>query len=142
MSDTVDLLKECDSGIKMGIDAINNVLDYVRSEKLRKLLIECKREHQNLKAESEKLLDCFGSSGKPPSPIGDKMVKMKTKFELSLEPNDENIADMITDGCNMGIKSLNKFLNRYKSANIESKDITKRLISSEQSLVTDISCFL
>lgn len=142
MNDTVNLLKECDSGIKMGIDAIDNVLDSVRSEEFRTRLTECRREHHLLKEESEKLLDCFGSSGKPPSPIADKMVKIKTKFELSLEPNDENIADMITDGCNMGVKSLNRYLNLYKSANDESKDITKRLIASEEILAKDIRRFL
>ena len=33
--DTVRLLRECDSGAKMGISAIDDVMDHVKSDKLR-----------------------------------------------------------------------------------------------------------
>ena len=32
--DTIKLLRECDAGIKMGISAIDDVLEYVKSEEL------------------------------------------------------------------------------------------------------------
>ena len=49
---------------------------------------------------------------------------------------------MITDGCNMGVKSLNKYLNQYQAADVKSKDITKRLINLEEKLAVDIRCYL
>ena len=48
----------------------------------------------------------------------------------------------MTDGCNMGVKSLNKYLNKYEAADEVSKDITKRLINLEEKLVVDIRKFL
>ena len=48
----------------------------------------------------------------------------------------------MTDGCNMGVKSLNMYLNQYKAADEVSKDITKRLINLEQKLTEDIRKFL
>jgi len=48
----------------------------------------------------------------------------------------------MTDGCNMGIKSLYKYLNQYTGADEKSKDITNRLISIEQELRTDMRSFL
>lgn len=48
----------------------------------------------------------------------------------------------MTDGCNMGVKSLNKYLNQYKAADEVSKDITKRLIHLEEQLTSDIHKFL
>ena len=62
--------------------------------------------------------------------------------KLALNDSDHKIADLITDGCNMGIKSLNKYLNKYKAADEVSKDITKRLINLEEKLAIDIREFL
>jgi hypothetical protein len=44
----------------------------------------------------------------------------------------------MTDGCNMGVKSLNKYLNEYEAADEVSKDIAKRLIHLEEQLAVDI----
>ena len=49
---------------------------------------------------------------------------------------------MITDGCNMGVKSLNRYLNQYKAASEKAKDITKRLINIEEQLVIDLRAYL
>ena len=48
----------------------------------------------------------------------------------------------MTDGCNMGVKSLHKYLNQYKAADETSKDITKRLINLEEDLVLNIREYL
>jgi hypothetical protein len=44
------------------------------------------------------------------------MSWMKTNMKLSMEDSDATIADLMTDGCNMGVKSLNRYLNQYKAA--------------------------
>ena len=67
---------------------------------------------------------------------------MKTNMKLAMEESDATIADLMTDGCNMGVKSLNKYLNKYKGADEVSKDITKRLINLEEKLAVDIREFL
>ena len=59
-----------------------------------------------------------------------------------MDESDETIADLMTEGCNMGVKSLNKYLNQYKAADEKTKDITKRLINIEEKLVVDIRPFL
>ena len=63
-------------------------------------------------------------------------------MKLVMDESDETIADLMTDGCNMGVKSLNKYLNQYKAADEKTKDITKRLINLEEKLAVDIRCFL
>ena len=70
------------------------------------------------------------------------MSWIKTNVKLVMNESDQTIADLMTDGCNMGVKSLNKYLNQYKAANEKSKDITKRLIKLEEKLVIDIRGFL
>lgn len=140
--DTIKLLRECDAGVKMGVDSIDEVLEYVHSDQLKKYLSDCKREHEKLAEELEKLLERFHDDGKEPNPIAKGMSWMKTNIKLVMNESDHTIADLITDGCNMGVKSLNRYLNQYKAADEVSKDITKRLINLEEQLTIDIRDFL
>lgn len=141
-SDTIKLLRECDAGIKMGVAAIDEVLDYVHDETFRKYLADCRENHRKLKEEIQSLLDQYHDEGKEPNPMAKGMSWMKTNVKLIMDESDETIADLMTDGCNMGIKSLNRYLNQYKAADETSKNITKLLIDLEEKLAVDIRCFL
>ena len=140
--DTVKLLRECDAGVKMGISSIEDVLSHVRKEDFQKKLEQCKRQHDDLQTKIQQHLDRFGDQGKEPNPIAKGMSWMKTTMKLGMEESDATIADLMTDGCNMGVKSLNRYLNQYKAADEVSKDITKRLINLEEKLTVDIRDFL
>lgn len=140
--DTIKLLRECDAGIKMGISSIDDVLGHVKSEAFHKKLTDCKKEHAQLQNEIQQLLCKYQDDGKNPSPIAKGMSWMKTNMKLGMEDSDATIADLITDGCNMGVKSLSRYLNQYKAADEVSKDITKRLINLEAQLTIDIRQFL
>ena len=63
-------------------------------------------------------------------------------MKLSFDDSDSTIADLMTDGCNMGVKSLNRYLNQYEAADEVSKDIAKRLINLEEQLAIDIRKYL
>lgn len=140
--DTIKLLRECDAGIKMGVSSIEEVLDYVHDEKFKEYLSDCKSKHDKLKEEIEALLEKYNDDGKEPNPMAKSMSWIKTNMKLVMNESDETIADLITYGCNMGIKSLNKYLNQYKAADEKTKDIAKRLINLEEKLAIDIRCYL
>lgn len=140
--DTVKLLRECDAGIKMGVSAIDDVIENVKSRQFRTLLTDCKTQHEKLAGEILNLLDEHNDDGKNPNPMAKSMSWVKTNMRMMADPSDATIADLMTDGCNMGVKSLNKFLNQYKSADQKSKDITKRLVQIESRLANDISQYL
>ena len=140
--DTVKLLRECDAGIKMGVSSIKDVLDNVKSDKLREILIDSLREHEELDRDIQKGLDEFGDDGKDPNPMAASMSWIKTNVKLIMHESDHTIADLMTDGCDMGVKSLSKYLNQYKAADERSKDIAKKLIKIEQKLADDIRGYL
>lgn len=140
--DTIKLLRECDAGVKMGVSSIKDVLEYAGSGELRELLDKCKEEHEKLDREIGELLDEYKDDGKEPAPIAKGMSWLKTNVKMVVNDSDHTVADLITDGCNMGVKSLNKYLNKYKAADEVSKDITKRLINLEEKLTVDIRKFL
>lgn len=140
--DTIKMLRECDAGIKMGVASIDDVLEYVSHSDFKQCLASCKDKHQALQDEIQKLLDKYHDDGKEPNPMAKSMSWIKTNVMLVLHESDQTIADLITDGCNMGVKSLNKYLNQYKAADEQSKDIAKRLINLEEKLAIDIRQYL
>lgn len=140
--DTIRLLRECDAGVKMGVASIDDVLDRVKDGDFLQLLNQCKKEHEKLEQEIRGHLDHFGDDGKDPNPIAKSMSWMKTTVKLGLEGSDATVADLMTDGCNMGVKSLSKYLNQYKAADETSKNLAKRLIRLEEQLAVDIRKFL
>ena len=140
--DTVKLLRECDAGVNMGISSIDQVRDHMKSPRLRDYLIECRREHDKLNSEVQSLLENYDDDGKSPNPIAKGMSWIKTEVKLGMDDSDNTVADLMTDGCNMGVKSLNRYLNEYKAADEVSKDITKRLIKLEENLAKDIRGYL
>ena len=133
-NDTINLLTECNSGIKMGESAIKQVLPHAKDKELRHILEVTKNTHATLGDEIHKMMLESGSSPKDNHPIARAMSGMKIGATMMVKASDKSIAGLMTDGCDMGIKSLSGFLNQYKNASDEAKTIAKRLIASEEFL--------
>ena len=140
--DTVKLLRECDAGVKMGVDSIEEVLPYVHADALKQRLDTCRDEHEKLNKEIQGQLDRYKDEGKDPNPMAKTMSWVKTSVKLAVNESDKTIADLMTDGCNMGVKSLSRYLNEYAAADERSKDLAKRLIRAEQQLADDVRPYL
>ena len=118
----------------MAVTSIDEVLDKVSNSDFLKLLVETKKHHEKLGNDLHEMLNEKGAEEKDPSPIAKGMSWMKTNVKIGMDGRDETIADLIVDGCDMGIKSLYKYLNQYPAADKEAKEICKRLISIEEEL--------
>ncbi len=141
-TDTIRLLRECDAGVKMGISSIDDVLGHVKDEKLKTLLSKSRAHHACLGDDLSVLLDRYHDDGKKPNFMASSMSHMKTGMKLMVDPTDAAVANLMTDGCNMGVKSLSRYLNQYAAADEESKDIAKKLIRIEDELCTNMRGFL
>ena len=140
--DTIRLLRECDAGIKMGVSAIDEVLEYVKSRELKQILEDSLKENDKVKDELQKLLEEYHDDGKEPGAMAKGMSWINTNVKLAVNESDKVIADLMTDGCNMGIKSLNKYLNQYEAADEKSKTLAKKLIKLEEKLAEDVKSYL
>ena len=140
--DTIKLLWECDAGNIMGIAYMEYVLDYIHVDSFRKSLSNSKNSHEKLRKEIEALLDTYHEDGKEPTPVAKSMSWMKTSVKLIMNESDKTIAGLMTDGCNMGVKTLNGYLNQYTAADKKSKDIARRLIDIEEKLAADMRKYL
>lgn len=140
--DTIHLLKECDAGTKMAVSSIDEVLESTKDEKMKDLLAESKDHHTKLGNEVHSLLLEYHSEEKEPSVMAKGMSWLKTNMKMGMNEDDATIADLITDGCNMGVKSLYRYLNQYPAANQTVQNICKRLASIEEKLCKNLQPYL
>lgn len=140
--DTIRLLRECDSGVKMGITAIDDVLGHVKGSEMKIFLRNSKRESESIRSEIQSLLNEYHDNGKDPNPIVQGMSWAKTNWEMIIDGTDSRIAELMIDGCNMGIKSLCKYMNKYKAADESSIALVERIIKSEEKLSSHMRRYL
>lgn len=140
--DTIKLLRECSSGVEMGISTIDELLPQVQSEKFRDVLYSSKTTHEKLFSDISEYLHKYDTPKKEPPVIAKSMAWMKTTMQVAMHKSDKTIADLITDGCNTGVKSLTRYLNEYKNANEDVRHLAKRLIDSEEKLIESIKDYL
>ena len=141
-TDTINLLRECNAGIKMGESAIKQVLPHARNDELRHTLEVCKNTHATLGDEIHRMISDSGKTPKDAHPVARAMSSVKIGATLMVKASDKSIANLMTDGCDMGIKSLSGYLNQYKNATDEAKTVAKRLIASEEFLEGKLRSYL
>lgn len=141
-TDTIHLLKECDAGSKMAVSSIDEVIEKVSSQDMKQLLTESKNHHEKLGNEIHAMLNENHAEEKEPNPIAKGMAYMKTGVKMTMDNSDATVADLITDGCNMGVKTLNKYKNQYKNADSKSVSLCDSLISIEEKLCKDLREYL
>ena len=137
--DTEKLLRECNAGIKMGISSIDEVLPSVHDSRLKGILERGRREHADLGDETHELLLQYDCDTKEPHPVAKSMSWIKTNVMLMVNPSDKTVADLMTDGCNMGVKSLNGYLNEYTLADSKAQKITGKLIDIEERMADSMA---
>lgn len=140
--DTIELLRECDAGIQMGIGAIDGVKEHASDEAFKATLDRYQREYALLQNEIQGVLHEYHDEGKDPNPLAKAMAWLKTNIEMAVKESDETIADLITEGCNMGIKSLSKYLNRYGAADERAQDFARRLVELQDRQLKELRPYL
>ncbi|MBQ1769264.1 MAG: hypothetical protein II005_10480 [Turicibacter sp.] len=140
--DTIKLLNECNAGIKMAVESLDEVLDKAKNENLITILRNSLEEHKKLGDLTHQKLNEFHDKDKEPSALAKAMSWMSTNLKLFTGDVDEKIADLITEGCNMGIKSISRYLNQYPNSRDDVKDLVHELIKIEDKLVHELRSYL
>lgn len=140
--DTVSLLKECNSGCKSATSSMEQVLGYVKNEKLAALIKKYDEKHIKAGDECHELLNKMNQKEKDPSKVAMMFAELGTDMKLMLEQSAHKAADLLIDGCTMGIKSLSEYINKYRNADEKVVNLTRKLIKIEQDFMTELLEFL
>lgn len=133
-SDTRKLLRECDAGIKMGISSLDDVMNSISDPRLEKIIKDGKQEHELLRMRAENYLNRLRDKGKSPNPMAKAMSHAKTKTVTCFDKSDRAVARLVGKGCDMGVDSLEKYLDKYSAADEISRQLADNIISTEKRL--------
>ena len=140
--DTVKLLQECAKGVKMGERAISLTISQTRPGELKQILEDAGQAHAILGDDVRKLLYSGGEHAKEPSTVIQMMSDAKIKAMMSISGSGATAASLITDGCNMGSKSITHYLNKYPKASLPAQVLAHRIIRTEDELRDKLRKFL
>ena len=140
--DTVELLKECDSGCKMAIDSMEQISKYVSDDKLKTIIQKYNGAHIKLEEDIHKMLNNIGEEDKDPSPIAKASSWIQSEVKMMMNCDAKQAAHLLTDGCNMGVKQLCEYKNSYKAADDKSVKICEKLCDLETKMAYELQPYL
>ena len=125
---SVNLLRECDSGCKMAAESLEQIRDMVSD--------------QELDAKIKKTLSAMEEEGKEPGKMASAWSWMSTEMRMLAKGGDKEAASIVTDGCNMGIKTICGYKNQYSGASKAVMEIADELTGMEENLRDHMKKFL
>jgi hypothetical protein len=140
--DTINLLKECNAGCKSATNSMEQVQPYIKNEKLKSIIDEYNDKHIKIGDECHQKLNKYNEEEKDPQGMAKAFSWISTEMKLMINDDTHQIADLMIDGCNMGIKSVSMYINKYKTASNESVDLAKNLIKTEQEFMNVLLGYL
>ena len=141
-NDTIELLRACSSSIESGVSCMSELISHAKSSALKKALQNSVTEHKLLGYETSRILSICNEGGKEPSLLEKGITWLKTETTMALDSSDQSVASIVTDGCNMGIKTLNKSVNENPFAESESKALAGKIITDERNLIEYVKSYL
>ncbi len=140
-ANTVELLKECNKGSKMAIASIEQLMGKIQSTDFAKLVKSYDKEHKEIEEETTKLLKECGESEAEPGVMVSTFSYLSTEMKTMVY-DDKKIAKLLMDGCNMGIQSVSKYLNKYTEAEDDSVKVARKLVKLEEHFMESVKEYL
>lgn len=140
--DTQQLVQECNSGCKMAIHSMDQVIEYVGDSKLKKLIEKYKYSHENLEEESSEIIKQMGKPEKEPGMMATAFSWLSTETKLIMKNSDNEIAKIMMDGCSMGIQTISEEMNKYPDASKEAKKLADKLVRLEEEFMQELKPYL
>lgn len=140
--DTVELLKECDAGCKMAIDSMEQIAKFVTDDKLQTLITKYNKDHIRMEEDLHRALNNIGAEEGEPNPFAKASSWITSEVKMMMKGDSKQAASLLTDGCNMGIKSLCEYKNAYKAADDKSVALCEKICDIETKMVEDLQKFL
>ncbi|MFU0828108.1 MAG: DUF2383 domain-containing protein [Lachnoclostridium sp.] len=117
-------------------------MPFITDERLKNLINEYNDKHIKIGDKCHQLLNEFHEDEKDPPAMAKAFSWISTEIKLMMNDDTHKIADLMIDGCNMGIKSVSEYINKYKNASGEIVELAKDLVKIEQDFMNDLLEFL
>ena len=140
--DTIELLSQINAGCKMAVDSMEQVQKSVDDVKLKDIIKKYNDAHIKMEDTTHRILNNAGVPDREPGIVAKTFAAMQAKTKLLMKNEVHEAADILTDGCNMGIKSLSEYRNRCKAADEKSIDLCQKLCDIENRMIGELQPLL
>ena len=139
MNDNQRLLRESAMGLRCACESIAIAKKYARDKKMRDTLSKYLTEHRSLYERARTLL---GQSYPKGTAMPLLMTKVHTGISLSLRNDSPRVADLMLNGCNMGMKSVASAKNKNPAATAEAITVANEIIRTEEAMHREMLKFV
>lgn len=140
--DTIRLLKEINEGTKYATNSIEQVMEFVKDEKMKGMISDYNLIHIEIGERCHELLNQDGKEEREPKISAKTFSWITTEIKLLINDDEEKVADILVDGCHMGVKSVSQNINHSKEASTESVALARRLVETELMFMKDLLGYL
>ena len=126
----------------MGCEGINSVLGYTENIQLKKTLENQLSEYENLRKKAAEMLSRRGEKAIDAGAIARMSSGIMAVGKLMIDRSDSKIAEMTIQGNNMGVNKTLKHLHDYSGEDKEVKNLTEKLLATEEKNVEQLKVFL
>lgn len=140
--DTIGLLGDCTAGIDMALSTLDDLLPRVDNATMRQKILGSMADHKDLKEQAVALLHHYGGEERGPSSFAQSMAWMKINGKMALGRDDATAADLVSDGCDSGVRALSRSRNRYAGAETQAINLAQNLIRCEERLSAGMRPYL
>lgn len=139
---TERLLQETNYGCKLALMNMKHIIDEAEDCDLMKIILQAIEEHEKLEEKTESALNESGYEQKAVSAMMHAFSDVTTELKMLWRDDTAKIAEMLVDGCNMGIKNISQTLNQCEDASKEAKALAEELIHTEDRFLRKLQPFL
>ena len=136
------ILREIVRNTEMGIQSISNLMSHVENEDFRKVIMNQQDDLRNFYNRALNELDCDEQEQAKSGFFEKTMLKAGVSMNTMFNDSLSHIADMLIDGYNMGINSVQKCVNELKKDDTEMPSIASEILSFYEDCITDLREYL
>ena len=140
--DSIQLIKEVDSGCLMAINSLHQMEEYEIPKEQNDLITRYIVKHEELQKEASRMLHNNNETDKQPGMMASAMSWLTTEMKLMIHENTSEIAKIMMNGCNMGIQGIREQISKYKDADEEAVKLAEKLIKVEEDMFSDAKQFI
>lgn len=138
----LDILDELNKGIKMGMDSISNVLQSVKDDNFKQVLLSQYNKYNELLNKVDEQLQKYGTLPKDLPTMQKAMEFIEVKLNTTSDNSTSHIAEMMLQGTNMGIIKGIKLLHNNYNISKNTKNILTDFVGYQEECMETLKEYL
>ena len=126
--DTEQLLRETNYGAKLALMNMKHIMDEAEEGELMKVIVHAIEEHEKVEQKTANAMNEHGYEEKAVSAMMHAFSDVTTELKMLWRDDSAKIAEMLVDGCNMGIKNISQTMNQCENASKEAKALISEIV--------------